>query len=77
MRVDSASGRVMGLTATTGVSGCPSRTMSRNASRLAAKSDALWGVRVQQLVPWAMEITAASRSAISSALGSSPRADPA
>ena len=37
----------------------------------------LWGVRVQQFVPWVMEMTSAGRAATCSAEAISPRAAPA
>ena len=75
--VFSASGLRMGLIATIGVAGCPPRTISKNARSEAAKSSALWGVRVQQLVPKATLMRSAGRAAISWAEGTSPRAAPA
>ena len=75
--VVSASGRSTGLATTIGVSGCPWRTMSRKARVISSIMPALWGVRVQQLVPWVIEITSADSPATASAQGISPRAEPA
>ena len=75
--VSSASGRMIGLMATIGVSGWPCRTMSMNAESCSRNSPVLCGVRVQQLVPWLSEMTSASSSASSSAEAISPRHEPA
>ncbi len=73
----SASGRRMGLVTTIGVSGWPARTMVRKA-RVCSRNIAVEnGMRLQQLVPCEIEMTAASSAASCSAETISPCADPA
>ena len=51
--------------------------MRRNAAVMARTMSAECGMVVQQLVPYASEMTSASSAAICSAITISPRADPA